>query len=76
MKSRSPSFWLNTCIIGFMIVLGLVYLFQPTAFERWPWPWFLIFFCPLLMYFMGHGKHSKHEAPDKKQADDEDHIHE
>jgi hypothetical protein len=75
MKSRSSTFWLYIFLIGFLVVLGLTYVFQPTAFERLPWPWLLIFFCPLLMFFMGHGNHAKDEKRGKKSADDADHLH-
>ncbi len=69
MKHRSTAFWLYTFLIGFLAVLGLAYAFYPTAFERLPWPWFLIFIPPVIMFLGRDGNRSQNKLRDKKAED-------
>ena len=64
------NYWLYSCFIGLLVLLGLSYVFQWTALFR-ALPWFFILLCPLMMLGMhgGHGDHSR--SKDTSPEEDE-----
>lgn len=64
------NYWLYSCFIGLLVLLGLSYVFQWTALFR-ALPWFFILLCPLMMIGM-HGNHGGHSQSQKKNKTSDD----